>query len=527
MRKGTEGPGSQSHVVRLIVAALLAASVHAADPAIDADRLLGHIKFLASDDLKGRADGSAELNRAAEYIAQQFAAIGLRSGGDLPAEAAGSTEAGRSWFQSFELIAGLAVGRDNSLVISDRTQSVRLSLGSTYYPLSTVPNESSASPSAELSNLSLVFAGYGLSAPQAGYDDYAGLDVSGKAVIIFSHEPQEADASSPLNGNRPMPETTLYKKAEAAKNRGARVLLVVSDPSHSTDQGLYHAFEVVPDVDEAGLPVLRVRRSEMQPLLDAWGLDALAAQTNRDLRPRSRPLNTARVDYVEYLAHDRRQVRNVVGILPGSDPGRAGEAIVIGAHYDHVGLGGRLSVTPERTGEIHNGADDNASGTASVIEIARAAMTQRERFPRTVIFVAFAGEERGLLGSAHYVGAPPVPIANTIAMLNLDMVGRSRGSVDVSGLDVAAPLNPDLMAAAQATGMIDIKREGPGAGRSDDSSFIDAHVPAINFFTGFHPDYHRPTDDWEKLDKDGTARVATLALEFAARLAQDSRLKKP
>ena len=256
-----------------------------------------------------------------------------------------------------------------------------------------------------------------------------------------------------------------------------------------------------------------------------WGLDALAIQSNRDLRPRSKPLKTASVDYTEYLAHNRRPVRNVVGILPGSDPAKAGEAIVIGAHYDHVGVGGRLSATPERTGEIHNGADDNASGTASIIEIARAAMAQRERFSRTLIFIAFAGEERGLLGSAHYVRAPPVPMANTVAMLNLDMVGRSRGAVDVSGLNVAASLGPDLMAAAQATGMIDIKKEGPGAGRSDDSSFIDAHVPAINFFTGFHPDYHRPTDDWEKIDKEGTARVATLALEFAVRIAQDSRLK--
>jgi Zn-dependent M28 family amino/carboxypeptidase len=116
-------------------------------------------------------------------------------------------------------------------------------------------------------------------------------------------------------------------------------------------------------------------------------------------------------------------------------------------------------------------------------------------------------------------------MSNTVAMLNLDMVGRSRGAVDVSGLDVSATLKSELMAAAKATGMIDIKQEGPGAGRSDDSSFLDRKVPAINFFTGFHPDYHRPTDDWEKIDKEGTARVATLALEFAARIAQDPPLR--
>ena len=523
MRKSVDRTVAPLHVATPIVALLLTLAVSAASPAIDADRLLGHIKFLASDEMKGRADGSPELNRAADYIAQQFTEIGLKPGGDVPAEAPSAKEGDRTWFQPFELVAGLTVGTDNSLVVSDRTRSVRLALGSTYYPLSTVPNESAAMPSEQMEKLPLVFAGFGLSAPQAGYDDYASLDVSGKAVIIFTHEPQESDPNSALNGNRPMAESTLYRKAEIAHNRGARVLLVVSDLSHATDQGLFHSFEVLPDADEAGMPVLRVRRNEMQPLLDAWGLDALAIQINRDLRPRSKPLNRASVDYTEYLAHDRRPVRNVVGIMPGSDPAKAGEAIVIGAHYDHVGLGGRLSVTPERTGEIHNGADDNASGTASIIEIARAAVAQRARFPRTLIFVAFAGEERGLLGSAHYVSAPPVPMSNTVAMLNLDMVGRSRGAVDVSGLNVAESLKTELMAAAQATGMLDIRQEGPGAGRSDDASFIDARVPAINFFTGFHPDYHRPTDDWDKIDKERTARVATLALEFAARIAEDAR----
>jgi len=309
---------------------------------------------------------------------------------------------------------------------------------------------------------------------------------------------------------------------EAVKEMAARVdvLLVVGDPSHATDQGLYHSFEVSPDADEAGLPILRVRRDEIQPLLNKWSLDALARQIDRDLRPRSRALKDATVDYTEFLSRNRRTVRNVVGILPGADPGTAREAIVIGAHYDHVGLGGRLSVTPERAGEIHNGADDNASGTASVIEMARAAIADRARFPRTLIFVTFAGEERGLLGSVHYVRSPaPVPIASTVAMLNLDMVGRSRGAVDVSGLDKGA-VRDDLMAAAQLVGNLEIKQEGPGAGRSDDSSFIDARVPAINFFTGFHPDYHRPGDDWEKIDAPGTKRVATLALELAARLAE-------
>jgi len=139
------------------------------------------------------------------------------------------------------------------------------------------------------------------------------------------------------------------------------------------------------------------------------------------------------------------------------------------------------------------------------------------------VFIAFAGEERGLLGSAFYANAPAVPVENTIAMLNLDVVGLSQGAVDVSGLEVSPSMEQDLAAAAKAAGgELNIRRQGPGAGRSDDSSFIAKRIPAINFFTGFHADYHRPSDDWEKIDAVGTRRVAMLALELAARLAARS-----
>jgi Zn-dependent M28 family amino/carboxypeptidase len=256
----------------------------------------------------------------------------------------------------------------------------------------------------------------------------------------------------------------------------------------------------------------------MSPLLTAWDLDRVAAAIDRDLIPRSRALAGATIDYAQRLSLKRRTVRNVVGILEGSDAAKGGEAVVLGAHYDHVGLGGRFSAAPERTGEIHNGADDNASGIATLIEIARAAAADRSRFPRSLVFVAFAGEERGLLGSAHYASAPLIPLADTVAMMNLDMIGRSSGRVEVGGLDTAESLKTDVDAAARIAG-IDVRRGGPGAGRSDDSSFVDRRVPALHFFTGFHDDYHRPSDDWTRVDAKGTAQVATLALELAARIA--------
>jgi hypothetical protein len=489
------------------VGTLLVAALAAAAPQVQPDRLLEHVKFLSSDELKGRGNGTPELLRAADYIERQFAEAGLEPG----------------WMggyrQPFELVAGLTIGPENVLTIDYNGSSVHLTLGSGYYPLGANAAETAAGPSTELLNLPLVFAGYGLTIPSLGYDDYAGLDVAGKAVLIFSHEPQEQDRRSRLNGARPMPQSTLQGKAAAARNHGARALLVISDPSHDVDEADYRLFALDPDAENVGIPVLRIRRDELRPLLDAWKIEPLAKDIDRTLTPRSRFLADTTVHYIEHLAVNRQTVGNVVGILPGSDPARASEAIVIGAHYDHVGIGGRNSAAPERTGEIHNGADDNASGTAAVIEIARQAAQARDRFPRTLVFIAFAGEERGLLGSEHYVRNAPLPIGNTIAMLNLDMVGRSRGSVDISGLEVAPSLEEDLRTAVQAAGRMDIRRQGPGAGRSDDSSFLARRIPAINFFTGFHGDYHRPGDDWEKVDADGIRRVATLALEFAARIA--------
>ncbi len=501
---------------KLVSAALLAlAGVAAVLPTeVQPDTLLDHIKVLSSDEMKGRANGSAELDRAGEYIARQFKSTGLRPGGDRS-----------DWFQPFDLVAGLIVGRDNALSIQYRGTKVRLRLGMSYYPLAAPANENASVASTQLDDVPVVFAGYGLSIPGSDYDDYAKVDVAGKAVLIFSHEPQEQNPNSRLNGSRPLPQTTLQAKAALARDKGARLLLVVSDPTHRVDQADYGLFVKDPDAEDHGIPVLRIARSEIQPLIDAWGLDDLAKAIDGDLVQRSRPLAGTVVDYTEHLSKNRRTVKNVIGILQGSDPEKAKEAIVIGAHYDHVGLGGHLSVSPERVGEIHNGADDNASGTAAIMEIARAAAQQRARFPRSLVFVAFAGEERGLLGSAYYASHPAIPIGDTIAMLNLDMVGRAKGGVDVSGMEVSPSMEADLKAATQATRELEIRRQGPGAGRSDDSSFLAKGIPAINFFTGFHGDYHRPSDDWERIDAPGTSLVATLALELAARLA--SRRDRP
>jgi len=489
-----------------VLLALAFGATRAATPPIDPQAVLTHIKVLSADDLQGRANGTAGLERAAEYIAAEFRGAGLEPAGG-----------GNGFFQPFEIAAGLAIGAGNELILRGGGQTVRLSLGASYIPLAVTPNDSPREPSIDLDNVPLVFAGYGVVAPAQKYDDYAGIDVSGKAVLIFSHEPQENRADSRLNGARPLRETSLYAKALAARNRGARALLVVSDPTHRVDQVNYEVFPLEPDAEDHAIPVLRVSRASVAPLLQAWDLDRVAALIDTDLTPRSRALTAATADYTEFLSRNPRTIRNVVGMLRGTDAERGDEAIVLGAHYDHVGLGGRFSAAPDMTGEIHNGADDNASGVAGIIEAARAAAADRSRFPRSLVFVAFAGEERGLFGSAHYASNPA--IRDTIAMINLDMIGRSKGRVEVGGLVASPSLADDVNAAAKAAGGIEVRRSSIGAGRSDDASFLDKNIPSLHFFTGFHDDYHRPGDDWHKIDAPGTARVAALALELAARLA--------
>jgi hypothetical protein len=503
--------------MRIIPSLLLCvAAVTAADnrPTIPPDAVLAHVKFLASDELQGRGNGTKGLDKAGEYIAAQFKAAGLQPGG-----------ANGGWFQPFELVTGLEVGQGNRLAIAANGRSVSFTLGETYMPLSSMAKDTTKTPSEKLDDLPLVFAGYGISASGLDYDDYAGVDVSGKAVIIFTHEPQENDDKSRFEGRTLTSHAMAMTKAMTARNKGAKILIAVADPTHDKDEAPFAGFERDPQAEDYGIPLLRVDRERLAPLLAAWKLEEAAQEIDRTGKPQSRALDGATVDYDEYLAKMRRTVRNVIGILPGAS--RKDEAIVVGAHYDHLGLGGRHSMNPDLAGQIHNGADDNASGTASLIEIARTAAANRARFGRTLVFVAFAGEELGLVGSAQYVGSPAFPLEKTAAMVNLDMIGRPRGKILISGLETAPTVAADLDAAAKAVEGLEIKRfqEGAGVGSSDDTTFALKKIPAIGFFSGFHSDYHRPTDDWQQIEPAGVAGVATIAYELAARLS--SRPDRP
>lgn len=209
--------------------------------------------------------------------------------------------------------------------------------------------------------------------------------------------------------------------------------------------------------------------------------------------------------------------KNVIGILRGRDRTLGSEAVVVGAHYDHLGLGGPFTLDPDSAGAVHNGADDNASGVAALIEIARA--LARKPPARTVVFVAFAGEELGLLGSSYYVKHPVVPLARSIAMVNLDMVGRLRNNHLIVYGTATAKEFPGLLDSLDRTAGFDLKHQGDGYGPSDQSSFYAAKRPVLHFFTDLHEDYHRSTDDWPKINAEGLEQVASFAAATVAALA--------
>ena len=499
----------QRALVLILLFTCLQTSGGAAADSISAERYLAHLKVLAADGLQGRGNGTPGLELAADYIAEQFRLAGLKPGG-----------VDGTWFQPFEIVTGLGVGDGNRLAVHHDGAVSTLQLGRAYYPLS-IPAE--ARPDVgDAERLPLAFAGYGITAADLDYDDYAGLEVRGRAVLVFTHEPQEHDDASRFDGRGLTRHARIVQKALVARQLGARLLLVVVDPAHAADEGSYEGWLRDPQAEDYGIPVFRVDRPTVQAALgDALDLAGAASAIDRDLRPRSRPLDGMRVSAATRFSRVRRTVRNVVGLIDGAHPRLAREAVVVGAHYDHLGLGGRHSMAADAIGEVHNGADDNASGTAALLEIARGAAARRAQFRRTLVLAAFAGEELGLLGSAHYAERPAVPMERTVAMINLDMVGRPSGRIVLSGLETAPSLSDDLQAASRGRS-VEVRAAGRGAAvaSSDDASFRARRVPALAFFSGFHADYHRPSDDWDKIDVEGATEVARIALALAERIAR-------
>lgn len=484
-------------------AALLtgAAFLPANTPAVSApaQRYAEHVKFLASPELEGRGAGTAGLEKAGSYIADQFQRLGLKPAGDKG-----------SYRQGFPVSTGATAGPNNRLSI-EGSQAL-LAPDKDFRPISF--------SSAGQVSAGLVFAGYGATAPEFGYDDYAGLDVKNKAVMVLRYEPPHF---AKPEGGRP-PRYTLHShlvnKAINARNRGASALILVNSGNAKEKDELI-AFGQIAGPEDARIPVIHVKRA----VADAWLRQAGTSlvEAEQKLEQTKTPASQAlplklsmNVDIERKLA----DVHNVLGYLPG----KSDEYIVIGAHYDHIGYGHQSSLAPDMAGTIHPGADDNASGTAGLIELARMFSERRNDLQRGILFAAFAGEEIGLIGSAHWVEHPTLPLKNAAAMLNMDMIGRVSGAKLYVGGTASGSGLKEILDEALPKYDFKVDYTFKHSSSSDHASFLAKNIPSLFFFSGIHGDYHKPSDTSDKVSVTESWKIVSAVADVgSALLTAESR----
>jgi aminopeptidase YwaD len=427
------------------------------------DGALAHVRYLADDALEGRAVGTAGERCAADYLVSQLSALGLE-----PAGPEGS------WFQAFTIRNGAELGPANRLAIRGRDYVT----GRDWTPVGF-----SASASLERE---LIYGGHLLSNPGDPSDEFARMDISDKIVIVEWGDPDDPHGTS-VRGDP-------HFKATVAAGRGAAGILILAPVGLELPS--------LGDELRAALPIpVGIVSADAGAVVREALIGGASARLQTDVR-----VTTA-------------EARNVVARLPGASPTLRNEHVVIGAHYDHLGHGGEGSLAPDETA-IHNGADDNASGTAALIDIARR-LSAAPRLDRSVLFIAFTGEERGLWGSAYFVREPTIDLERTVAMLNLDMVGRvTDDGLTVLGVGTAAEWDEIIdRANAELAEPLTIAKSPDGYGPSDHSSFYGEGIPVLHFLSNLHEDYHRPSDDWQKINADGLERVSDLTARIASRLA--------
>jgi aminopeptidase YwaD len=477
----------------------------AAPESPDGARLRRDVEFLASAQLKGRMTGSPGAETAARYIADAFRAAGLSPAGSARLRDAQAPLDGAGYFQPFSYTSGVAEGDGNALSAEVAGRKFPYRSGTEFVP-------ASISGSGDATG-EVVFGGYGVVRKDPARDDYGSLDLRGKIVLLVAGAPSR-DPHDPF-----VQFSGIRHKVFFARERGAAAVLVAApresdlpDPAGSRD------------FRSEGIPVLLVRRSLAQAWVASagWTLEALESRLPFSPVPLSLPI---RATLSAEVVHVRRVAANVVGILPGSDPSVSGQTLVVGAHFDHLGMGGPMSLSRDARPVVHPGADDNASGVAGLIELARRFAAAPVRPRRTILFIAFSGEELGLLGSLHYVANPLRPIAETVAMVNLDMIGRLRdGKLMLIGTG-SSPEWEALVEGANAGSEFQLVQSESAFGASDQMSFYNARVPVLFVYTGTHEDYHRPSDTAEKLNYPGEVEV----LDFVARCLEtiDGRTQRP
>lgn len=470
----------------------------------EATSILEHIKFLAGEECAGRAPGTQGNTFAAEYIEQFYKKENISV-----------------MQQPFSMTTAVKLGASNSVIFDviiekpgiplDQTKPTKISwkLGTDYQPYGFSESGTVTAP--------LVFVGYGISTTDGQYNDYDGVDVKGKIVIMMRGVPDWAKKDEKFNSL-----ASLRTKLTAARDKGAAAVCFVNQAGDSAD--VLSPFGMDRLSKNSGILALQVRRTPCARIFPPKGTSLFVGEQTieKTKKPFSFQLTNTTATITTALEFTESKVVNVIAEVPGTNPSLANEYIVVGAHFDHLGMGDEHSLAANKTPQIHPGADDNASGTAGLLELAKRIKAQP--LSRPVLFMSFNGEEKGLLGSKYYVANPTKPLNQIVAMLNMDMIGRmTDNKLNIQGTGTSA-VWPGIIEAAKNGLNLTLSTTADGFGPSDHSSFTAKEIPVLFFFSGLHSDYHRPTDTWDKINANGAASIITM-VERVARAIGDAPTK--
>jgi Zn-dependent M28 family amino/carboxypeptidase len=481
--------------VSLVVARPTTTQVRPADP----QRYINDVKTLTEPKMEGRGEGTKGLVRAEHVLADRYKSLGLEPAGK------------KGYLEPFTVTTGAKLKGKNHFFIQNAEAKTTLKLNQDYVPFSFSGSGTAASQ--------LVFAGYGATATEFGYDDYAGLDAKDKIVVVLRYEPGGFIA---MSGNQAATaHSQIITKAINARNHGAKGMILVNGKLGDGEEDLLTRFGSVTGPENVGILFTQVENT----VADAWfrvagkTLKEAQEQINSTTKPASFIFpETLHATLTVDIETTRATVNNVLAYLPG----KTDEYVIVGAHYDHLGRGTFDSLAPSQIGQIHPGADDNASGTAGVLEIARMLAPLKGQLQRGILFASFAGEELGLLGSAAWVKDPTKPLDKAVAMINMDMIGRIKDNkIYIGGVGTGSSLQKVL---DQAHGDSPLKFEisQGGYSSSDHTSFVTKRIPVLFFFSGLHSDYHKPSDTWEKINPDSAAGLLNVVARATVELASDS-----
>ena len=477
--------------------AFLAIRVAADADSADPKRYLDDVKSLSAPQMEGRGAGTKGIELAAHLIEERYRSLGVQPAGV------------KSYFQPFTVITGAKLKDGNRLEVQDGKSKQGLKLNQDFVPFSFSASGEVAGP--------VAFAGYGVTAPEFGYDDYAHLDVKDKIVVVLRYEPAAFAAKS---GNAGFTQhSQLITKAINARNHGAKAVILLNGKLGDGEEDQLTKFGSVNGPENAGIEIVQVKNDAAS----AWFADAgegkSLAETQNQINSTSTPASFAFRDNFQFslgvnIEKTRATVNNVLAYLPG----KTDEYIIIGAHYDHLGYGNVDSLAPSQIGQIHPGADDNASGTAGVLELARLLAPRKGQLQRGILFADFAGEELGLLGSAEWVKEPTLPLDKAVAMINMDMIGRIKDEkVFIGGTGTGATFK-DLLDEEKGKFPFHVEYSASGYAASDHTSFVGKKIPVLFFFSGLHSDYHKPSDTWDKINAPDAARLLDFIDDVALKI---------